>query len=84
MERQLPAPPMMRCFVCKSGSVKPGRATYFVERGGHVAVIRDVPAEVCEQCGEEYFESETARLVYDMAERLLTEGGEVEIKKFAA
>jgi len=75
---------MMLCFVCKSGTVEPGRVTYVVERDGHVAVIRDVPAEVCRQCGEEYFGSETAQAIYDQAERILAHGSEVEIAKFAA
>ncbi len=75
---------MMHCFVCKGGTVKPGRVTYVVDRDGRVAVIRDVPAEVCSQCGEEYFGSETAQAVFDQAERIWAHGSEVEIAKFAA
>ena len=75
---------MMHCFVCKGGTVKPGRVTYVVDRDGRVAVIRDVPAEVCSQCGEEYFGSETAQAVFDQAERILAHGSDVEITKFAA
>ncbi len=75
---------MMHCFACKSETVKPGRATYVVERDGHVAAIRDVPADVCPQCGEEKFAAATAQVLYDQAERILAHGSEVEIAKFAA
>ncbi len=75
---------MMQCFVCKSGKVMPGRTTYMVERNGHVAVIRDVPAEICAQCGEEYFEAQIAQALYDQTESVLRAGREVEITKFAA
>lgn len=75
---------MMRCFVCGSGAVEPGHVAYMVERDGHVAVIRGVPAEVCGQCGEEVFAAETAQAVYDQAEHILANGSEVAITTFAA
>ncbi len=84
MERRVSASKVMRCFVCKNGTVRPGRITYVVERDGHVVVIRDVPAEVCSQCGEEYFGSETAQALYDQAERIFAHGSDVEIAKYAA
>lgn len=74
----------MICFVCKNGVVKPGRSSYVVERDKHVAVIRDVPAEICSQCGEVYFSADTAEALYEQAERILAKSQEVEITKFAA
>jgi YgiT-type zinc finger domain-containing protein len=74
----------MRCFVCGSGEVKPGETSYIVEREGHVAVIRHVPADICGQCGETYFNAETAQAVFDQAEAILAKGREVEITQFAA
>ncbi len=55
-----------------------------VDRDGRVAVIRDVPADICEQCGETCFDEKTAQSLYEQAERILSDGSEVEITKFAA
>jgi len=43
------------------GSRKPGRATYTVDLGSGIVVVRNVPATVCDQCGEEWIDSETAQ-----------------------
>lgn len=74
----------MRCTTCKNGTTKPGHTTYVVDRDGRVAVIRDVPADICEQCGETCFDEKTAQSLYEQAERILSDGSEVEITKFAA
>lgn len=47
----------MKCVFCKEGKTHPQRVT--VERhnqaGEPIAVIHNFPAEVCENCGEEYY-----------------------------
>lgn len=40
--------------------------SYTVNRKGYHLVIDDVPAWVCEQCGEPLFEEETVNLVQEM------------------
>lgn len=42
------------CFFC-GGHVQPQCVTVVREWNRQLVVIRDVPAEVCEQCGEQYF-----------------------------
>ncbi len=84
MESRISASKVMRCIVCGSNAIESGHATYVVERDGVVAVVRLVPADVCAQCGEEYFESETAQAAYDQAEHLLAGGDEVAVTTFAA
>jgi len=62
------ASPVSRCPLC-GGSKEPGKATYTVDFGPSVVVIRNVPAMVCAQCGEEWIGAETAskleRLTHD-------------------
>jgi len=43
---------MERCPLC-GGDKKQGQATYTVDLGFGVVVVRNVPAKVCSQCGEE-------------------------------
>lgn len=41
-------------------SKEPGKATYTVDFGPSLVIVRNVPAMVCDQCGEEWIGSETA------------------------
>lgn len=49
-----------RCYLC-GGKVIRKRVTAENWWGDVLALIEDVPAMVCEQCGEVYFDSETAK-----------------------
>ena len=42
-----------RCDLC-GGKLVPGKTTLEIWRGGELIVIRDVPADVCQQCSEAY------------------------------
>ena len=45
---------MKRCYFCK-GVVKESRVRAIREREGQIFVIDDVPAQVCTQCGEQFY-----------------------------
>ena len=44
----------MKCVICKYGETAPGKVTVTLEENGATIVIREVPARVCQTCGEEY------------------------------
>jgi YgiT-type zinc finger domain-containing protein len=75
---------MTKCAICKTGSLRPGVTNVTHERDGHVVVIKNVPAEICDTCGEYYLDAAVAQAVYDMAEQALSEGREFEVLAFAA
>jgi hypothetical protein len=54
-----------------------------LERGGGALVIRKVPAEVCENCGEAYVSAEVTRVLLESARETLKAGVEVDIREFA-
>jgi len=72
------------CVLCKNGETRPGTVTVTLERGKTVVVVRDVPAEVCENCGEYYLDSSVAQEVYQRAEAAVARNAEVEILHYAA
>ena len=74
----------MKCSICKTGTTHPGKAAVTLQRGESVVVIRDVPAEICEDCGEYYLDEITARRVYGAAEQGFERHVEVEIQRYAA
>lgn len=43
-----------RCTFCR-GTLKEGKSEFIARVEDEVIVIRDVPAFVCEQCGEAYY-----------------------------
>ena len=74
----------MTCVLCKNGTTRRGTVTVTPERGKTVVVVRDVPADVCENCGEYYLDSSVAQEVYQRAEAAVARNAEVEILRYAA
>ncbi len=50
----------MRCVICREGDTPPGTVTVTLQRGNTVIVVRDVPAAVCQNCGEYYLDDTVA------------------------
>ena len=74
----------MKCVICNHGDTQPGTTTVTLERQGVTIVFRDVPAEVCENCGERYIAAEvTARLLEQVAQAVAA-GVQVEVRSYAA
>ncbi|MGH8111366.1 MAG: type II toxin-antitoxin system MqsA family antitoxin [Rhodanobacteraceae bacterium] len=61
-----------------------GIATVTVERGATTAVIKDVPAQACAQCGEYYLSAAMTDEELAMAGAAVRKGVEVEILRWAA
>jgi YgiT-type zinc finger domain-containing protein len=51
-----------RCSFCK-GKLHLGKTEFLAHAAGEVIVIKDVPAYVCEQCGEAWYTAETSRKI---------------------
>jgi YgiT-type zinc finger domain-containing protein len=73
-----------RCVICKNGKTRPGRATVTLEREGTTLIVRGVPAEICENCGEEYVDESAATSLLKTAEEAARAGAHVDIREFAA
>ncbi len=74
----------MKCMVCKRGETRAGTTTVTLEREAAALVVRKVPAQVCENCGEAYVEAEVTRRLLQAARQALRPGVEVDIREFAA
>ena len=74
----------MKCVICKTGHTHPGTATVTLQRDNSVVVIRDVPAEICEDCGEYYLSEPVAKRVYADADTTVQRHVEVKILHYAA
>jgi YgiT-type zinc finger domain-containing protein len=74
----------MKCAVCKHGETRPGHTTVTLERDGGALIIRKVPAEVCENCGEAYVSAEVTRSLLESARTTLRPGVEIDIREYVA
>jgi hypothetical protein len=55
-----------------------------LERGGVTLVFQEVPADICENCGEEYFSEETTDRLLKLAEEAVRSGVRVAVRQYAA
>ncbi len=77
----------MRCPICKHGETRPDRVTVALDRTtprNVTVVFRNVPAEVCANCGEEYVSETTTGALLRQAEAVSRGEKEVEVLQFAA
>ncbi len=75
---------MMKCVICKTGLTQPGKVTVTLQRDNTTLIIKDVPADVCDNCGEYYLSDEISERLLEQAEKAVTMNTEVEILRFAA
>lgn len=52
------------------------------EREGRIVVFRHVPADVCENCGESYFDGDTVDRLQRVFEDELANGAEFALRDF--
>lgn len=74
----------MTCAICKHGETVPGTTTVVLQRGETTVVIKNVPADICDTCGEYYLSEENTRRVLALAEAAVAQCAEVEVLRFAA
>ncbi len=74
----------MSCAICRHGTLESGSATVLLERGEATVIFKDVPARVCDNCGEEYVAAEVNEMLLRRAEEALTRGATLELLRFAA
>lgn len=68
----------------KTAGSRRGHATTTFERGGATVVIRNVPAGVCQTCGEAYYSSETTACLIELAEAAQQSGVQLQLRDYAA
>jgi len=64
--------------------MKVGETTVLLERGASIIIIKDVPAFICENCGEKYYDSDITRQVMQRAEQAVQKGAELEVMRLVA
>lgn len=70
----------MNCFKCKSEMIEK-KVNYVVDLENTI-IIKGVPAKVCTQCGEQYFDDSTAENIDKIVNKLKELSAEVTIVNY--
>jgi YgiT-type zinc finger domain-containing protein len=74
----------MKCAICRHGDTQPGTTTVTLERDALTLVVKGVPALVCDTCGEQYVDEETAARLLRTVEEAARAGVQVDVRAYAA
>ena len=74
----------MICPICKNGHTVPGYASVTLERQTTMLLFKGVPAQVCENCGEEFIDESASIRLLATADTAVRDGVQFELRRFAA
>ncbi|HXL57774.1 MAG TPA: type II toxin-antitoxin system MqsA family antitoxin [Chitinophagaceae bacterium] len=72
----------MKCIVCKNGDTEKKKVNFTGTQQGYFLVVKDVEADVCNNCGEIYYTSENMNFIEAKIKEALKNSEKVEILKF--
>jgi YgiT-type zinc finger domain-containing protein len=73
----------MNCFICK-GDIEEKMVTHSVDIDSYAIVVKDVPAKVCKQCGEVWYNDAVSSQLDKILEEVVASGiTEVTIVKYS-
>ena len=72
----------MECIFCKNGHTFEGETTLTLQRNQAIILVKNVPAQICNNCDEAYLSAEVNKTVLDIAEDAIKKGAELEIIRF--
>lgn len=73
----------MKCAICKNGKTHPGTTTITFEEKGNILVIQEVPAEICENCGEAYIDESVAGPIMELADKMPKVATKVDVRRYS-
>ena len=74
----------MMCVICEIGETEPGMTTATFEKDGTIIVIKNVPADVCQICGESYTDQDVTRRLLQMVKEEVQKGPKEEFIQYVA
>lgn len=74
----------MKCVICRTGDTTEGVANVTLNRGETTVLIKDVPAQICDNCGEYYLDNEVTNRVMSLGDIAVENNAIIEILEFAA
>ncbi|MDR0445608.1 MAG: type II toxin-antitoxin system MqsA family antitoxin [Oscillospiraceae bacterium] len=73
----------MGCFFCK-GTYDDGLTTFMADLGRCIVIIKNVPSQVCSQCGEASYSDEVARRLEEIVDGVRGALTEIAVVNYSA
>ena len=73
----------MTCFMCK-GKMENKLTNYIADLGKTIIIVKDVPSQVCQQCGEVSYSDEVARQLERIVESLQSQSMEIAVTNYSS
>ncbi|MGH7987085.1 MAG: type II toxin-antitoxin system MqsA family antitoxin [Candidatus Binataceae bacterium] len=67
----------MRRVICKHGETAPGLAIVTLQRGDAILIMKQVPAEICDDCAEYYLSESVTERLLEQADNAIRVGAEL-------
>lgn len=74
----------MTCVICKTGDIGPGATTVSLARDGTTLVTENVPADVCDNCGEAYLGADVFEQLQRALDQALRDRVTVTVRQYRA
>ncbi len=74
----------MKCTICKTGETILGSTIVTLNRDETVIVFKNVPCEVCNNCGEKYIDQIITNSLLNTADEVIKSGVQVDIREYKA
>jgi len=72
----------MKCFMCK-GSLHDKQTTFMVDINKCIIVVKNVPSQVCSQCGEASYINDVTKQLEDIVNSLRMSITEIAVVNYA-
>jgi YgiT-type zinc finger domain-containing protein len=70
------------CPICHTGTTRPGYGDKVLTHDGATVVVQHTPAEVCDTCGERFFDSAVVRELLKIAHEAVDAGVVVDVRRY--
>ena len=68
----------MNCFMCK-GKMNPSIVNHIVDLDGSIIIVKNVPANVCKQCGEAFLDHDIVKKLEIIVEQAKKSKAEITV-----
>lgn len=72
----------MRCFMCK-GQLIDKSTTFMVDVGNCIIIVKNVPSQVCSQCGEASYSDDVAKRIEGIVNSLRSSITEIAVVSYS-
>jgi len=72
----------MKCLSCKTGTMEPSTSTFFSDLESCMVIVKNVPCQRCDQCGEVLYSASVSEKLFSIMEKAEALASELTIVEY--